>query len=167
MDTLLILGIGLLGLSVLLIMLEVFVPSGGILGIGSLISAISGLVCLFRYEMVWGASGFLMMSVLAPMIFVYSVKILPGTPLGRMMLGRSGEEIAREHEDAYRDQKNEREHLLGLNGTAATDMRPSGVVMIEGQRHDALAVGGIIDLGRSIKVTKVAGLSIEVRAIDE
>ncbi len=166
MDTLLILGIGLLGLSILLILLEAFVPSGGILGIGSLISAIAGIVSLFRYEMVWGASGFLMMAVLGPMVFVYSVKILPSTPLGRMMLGRSGEDIAREHEDAYRDLKNEREHLLGLVGTAATDMRPSGVVFIEGSRHDAVAVGGIIDLGCSVKVTKVTGLSIEVRAID-
>jgi membrane-bound serine protease (ClpP class) len=166
MDALLILGIGLLGLSVLLIMLEVFVPSGGILGIGSLLSAIAGIVFLFRYEMVWGASGFLMAAVLGPMIFIYSVKILPSTPIGRMMLGRSGEEIAREHEDAYRDQKNEREHLLGLVGEAATDMRPGGVVLIEGHRHDAVAVGGIIDLGCSVKVTKVSGLSIEVRAID-
>ena len=167
MDSLLIIGIGLLGLGVLLIVLESFVPSGGILGISSVISTIAGIVYLFKYETIWGSIGLLGAAILGPMIFVFSIKMLPSTPLGRSMLGRSGEEIAREHEDAYRDQKNEREHLLGLSGTAATDMRPSGVVMIEGHRHDAVAVGGIIDLGRSVKVTKVAGLSIEVRAIDE
>jgi len=165
MDSLLIIGLGLIGLSLLLIVLEAFVPSGGILGIGSLISAIAGIVYLFKYETLWGAIGFLGVAILGPMVFVFSVKMLPSTPLGRMMLGRSGEEIAQDRYESTKAQRSEREHLLGLEGNSATDMRPSGVVEIEGERHDAIAKGGIIDRGSRVKVTKVDGLTIEVRAL--
>ena len=165
MDSLLILGIGLLGLSLLLIVLEAFVPSGGILGLGSLISAIAGIVYLFKYETMWGSIGFLGAAILGPMVFVFSIKMLPSTPLGRMMLGRSGEEIAQERYESGVEQRSEREHLLGLEGVAATDMRPSGVVEIEGVRHDAIAMGGIVDRGTAVRVSKVGGLTIEVRAL--
>ncbi|MBL4698431.1 MAG: hypothetical protein JKX70_06325 [Phycisphaerales bacterium] len=166
MDSFLIIGIGLLGLGVLLIVLESFVPSGGILGISSVISTIAGIVYLFKYETIWGSIGLLGAAILGPMIFVFSIKMLPSTPLGRSMLGRSGEEIAQQRFESNQAQRSERDHLLGLEGEAATDMRPSGVVVIDGIRHDAIATGGIVNLGEHIRITKVDGLTIEVRRFD-
>ena len=166
METLLILGVGLLGLSALLLVLEVFIPSGGILGIGAIFSAIAGIVFLFRYEMIWGATGILSVAVLGPMIFYYAIKILPSTPLGRKMMGRDSEEIARERDQAFESQRTQRAQILGHEGSAITDMRPGGIVEVDGQRYDAVAIGGAIDRGTTIRVTKVGGLSIEVRAAE-
>ena len=165
MDTLLILGIGLLGLSLLLIALEAFVPSGGILGISSFVSAIAGVVFLFKYETLWGMIGLLMIAILGPMVFMFAIKLLPSTPLGRSMLGRSNEEIAIQRFESQQAHKAQRALLLGLEGVALTDMRPSGVIEIEGARHDAIAIGGIVDHDQRVRVTKVDGLSIEVRAL--
>jgi membrane-bound ClpP family serine protease len=163
MDTLLVLGIGLLGLGVLLIVLEAFVPSGGILGLGALASAISGIVFLFQYDTTWGAIGTLGTVILGPMAFIWALNILPNTPLGRSMLGPSTEEIAREKLETNRAQMAGREELLGMEGVALTDMRPSGVVEIDGHRHDAIALGGIVDHGQRIRVMSVDKLTIEVR----
>lgn len=166
MDNLLLIGIGLLGFGVILIVLEAFVPSGGILGVAAVGCAVGGIVFLFKYDTMWGAIGILGSAIFGPMAFVWAVNMLPNTPIGRLAVGPSGEEIAQAQDAIERERKNERSALLELEGVAVTDMRPSGVVMIDGHRHDAIAVGGIVDVGRAIRVTKVDGLTIEVRGLD-
>jgi membrane-bound ClpP family serine protease len=163
MDSLLIIGIGCLALGLLLLILEAFVPSGGILGLLAFVSAIVGIVFLFKFEAIWGAIGLLGTVILGPMMFFGALNMLPSTKLGRVMVGSSGEEIALARAETVRVQRDEREHLMGLEGTAATDMRPSGVVLIEGQRHDAISKGGVIDRGEPIRVVAIDGLTIEVR----
>ena len=163
MDSLLIIGIGLLGLGVLLIVLEAFVPSGGILGLCALASAIAGIVFLFKYDTMWGAIGLLGAVILGPMAFLWAVELLPNTPLGRLMLGPTNEEIAQQRTQTNKAQTAGRDELLDATGLTLTDMRPSGVIEIEGNRHDAIAIGGIIDRNEPIRVTKVDGLTIEVR----
>ncbi|MDF1810314.1 MAG: NfeD family protein [Phycisphaerales bacterium] len=165
MDSLLLIGVGLLGLGALLMVLEAFVPSGGILGIAAIASAIAGIVFLFRYDAMWGAIGLLGTAVLGPMIFFGALNMLPNTSFGKTMVGDSGEEIAQTRANQMRASKEARAQLVGLEGTALTNMRPSGVVQINGDRHDAIAQGGIVDLGESIRVTGVDGLTIEVRKI--
>ncbi len=163
MDSLLIIGIGLLGLGVLLIVLEAFVPSGGILGLTALASAIAGIVFLFKYDAMWGAIGLLGTVILGPMAFLWAVELLPNTPLGRLMLGPTNEEIAQQLAESSKSQLAGRDELLGATGVALTDMRPSGIIEIDGSRHDAIAIGGIIDRNEPVRVTKVDGLTIEVR----
>ncbi len=163
MDSLLIIGIGLLGVGVLLIVLEAFVPSGGILGLAALGSAIAGIVFLFKYDTLWGAIGLLGTVILGPMAFLWAVELLPNTPLGRLMLGPTNEEIAQQLAESSKSQLAGRDELLGATGIALTDMRPSGIIEIDGTRHDAIAIGGIIDRDEPVRVIKVDGLTIEVR----
>jgi len=163
MDSLLLIGIGLLGLGVLLMVLEAFVPSGGILGLGAMASAVAGIVFLFKYDTMWGAIGSLGTVILGPMVFMGAINMLPNTKFGRTMVGDSGEEIAQRKADLNRKQRGEREELMGKEGTALTDMRPSGVVEIDGHRHDAISRGEIVDKGQVIRVSGVDGLTIEVR----
>lgn len=165
MESVLLIGLGLLGLGVLLLTLEAFVPSGGILGIAALASAIAGIVFLFKYDAIWGATGALGTVILGPMVFFWAIKMLPSTGLGRTMVGQSGEEIAQARAQVSQRERAMRLELLNKEGEALTDMRPSGVVVIEGQRHDAISRGGIVDRGERIRVSKVDGISIEVRKV--
>ena len=165
METVLLIGIGLLGLSLLLLVLEAFVPSGGILGIGAVASAVCGIVFLFRYDPMWGAIGILTTVVLGPAAFFSAVKMLPNTAIGRKMVGDSAEEIAMAREELNRAHRHERAALVDKEGTALTDMRPSGVVEIDGRRHDAISRGGLVDRGQAVRVIKVDGLTIEVRGL--
>lgn len=165
MESMLLIGLGLLGLALLLLVLEAFVPSGGVLGIASGISAVVGIVYLFKHDTVWGASGLLVTVVLGPMAFVSAIKMLPSTPLGRTMVGRSGEEIAEEKQAVMMAQREKRLKLMDKEGRALTAMRPSGVVEVEGERHDAIARGGLVEKGQRVRVVKVDGLTIEVRPL--
>ncbi len=165
METLLLAGIGLILLGGLLIVIEAFVPSGGVIGLAAAACAIAGVVVLYRHDAMWGTTGLLSVVVLGPMMFFWALKMLPSTPIGKRMLGDSGDEIAarRSVEDSV--WRETRHALLDMEGTALTDLVPAGVVVIEGARHDAIARGGLIDKGSRVRVTRVDGMEIEVREV--
>ncbi|RMH31306.1 MAG: hypothetical protein D6692_00615 [Planctomycetota bacterium] len=165
METLLIAGLGLLALSILLIVLEAFVPSGGIIAATSAICAVAGVVALFRVSNTWGFAGLLTVIVLGPMAFLWGLKMLPSTPIGRRLLGPTASEIARASIEREKSEREARLALIGAEGVALTALRPVGVVEIDGVRHDAKAEVGLIDRGTPIRVTGVDGMQIRVRAV--
>lgn len=55
--------------------------------------------------------------------------------------------------------------LVGQVGSAATDLRPAGKVMLAGRRHDARAQVGFVGAGSAIEVVQVRGLELVVRAL--
>ncbi|MBI3882018.1 MAG: hypothetical protein HY301_18390 [Verrucomicrobia bacterium] len=59
----------------------------------------------------------------------------------------------------------ERTDLLGQNGTALTNLRPSGMATIAGKRVDVVTEGGMIERGANVKVVAVEGLRTVVRAV--
>jgi membrane-bound serine protease (ClpP class) len=58
-------------------------------------------------------------------------------------------------EDGYVSIDPELLKLKGSTGIAATKLRPSGKITIEGRTYDAIAVAGMIDKGARIVVTRV------------
>ena len=61
-------GLALLAASLLLIVVEVFVPSGGVISLVAAVVAVAGVVCLFRVSVLWGFAGLLSMAILAPLL---------------------------------------------------------------------------------------------------
>ena len=55
--------------------------------------------------------------------------------------------------------------LVHQKGITVTPMRPAGVIVINGERIDAVSEGGFIDKGKEIEVIKVEGSRIVVRDI--
>jgi membrane-bound ClpP family serine protease len=165
METLLIAGIGLLALSVFLLFVEAFVPSGGVISLVALVCAVVGVGALFRHSVLWGSSGLLTVLVLGPIAFFWGIKMLPDTPLGRRLIGPSAEDIATASRNEEQQVRDARLALIDARGTTVTDLRPVGVVEIQGQHHDATAEGGLIDRGTPIRVTGIDGMQIRVRAV--
>lgn len=164
-DTYLIWGLVLLGVGVLLLVVEVFVPSAGLIAMAAAVCSIAGIISLFNYETIWGFIGILTMVVLGPAAFAFALKVWPSTSLGRKMMGeKSAEEV--EADRLAADEERQRwQALLGAEGVALTDLRPVGIVRIEDQRYDALAETTMITRGQRVKVTVVDGTQVKVRAI--
>lgn len=57
----------------------------------------------------------------------------------------------------------QREELLGLEGVALTDLRPSGTAMIAGERVDVVTEGDFIALGAAVTVVRTEGYRQVVR----
>lgn len=57
------------------------------------------------------------------------------------------------------------EGYLDREGEARTDLRPAGLVEIDGKKLDVVTAGEMIEEGRRVRVVKVEGNRIVVRAI--
>ena len=66
---------------------------------------------------------------------------------------------------ATQDQLEQEQALVGAVGTALNDLHPIGTAQIEGAKIEVLAEGGAIDAGTPLRVTKVEGNQVKVRAI--
>lgn len=165
-EPLLIWGIVLIVVGFLVLGLEVFVPSGGVLAVTSGLVAIAGIVCLFRYDTTWGLTGTLAVVVIGPLMGAFLLKIWPDTPLGRRLV--HGDVTEEDRAQAHLNEQNERMErlaLVGAEGVAITTLRPVGTAKIGAERVEVLSESGWITAGTPIKVTAVDGLEIKVRQI--
>lgn len=162
MEAMLVWGLALLAISVLLFVVDIFVPTAGVLAIVSLAVAIAGVVCLFRYNNTWGMIGVLAVIIGGPTLFFLGLNIMPNTPIGRkLVLGADSDEDARRitTADTYAQ-------LVGAEGMVISDLRPVGVVKIGDERFDALSETTLIRSGTKIKVVAVVdGMTLKVRAV--
>ncbi|MEM7755409.1 MAG: NfeD family protein [Planctomycetota bacterium] len=158
-------GLALIAAGVLLIIIEVFVPSGGIIAMVSGVAAIAGVVILFRVSATWGMIGVLLVLVLGPTSFFFALNLLPQTPMGRALLGGVSEEEELARELARDEAAAARAALAGREGVAVTDLRPVGEIRIDGDRHEAAAQTGLIDSGTPVRVVKVESTRIVVKPV--
>ena len=164
MDTLLLWGFGLLSIAALLFLIEVFIPSGGILGFVSFAVAIAGVVAFWRYSTMWGATSTLVVIVMVPICFNFALRIIPHTPIGRrLILGETtpdDENIAAPI-PAHQDHSS----LIGTEAIVLTELRPVGEVRVNGERFEGHAEEGIIASGSRVRVIGVEGDRLTVRAV--
>lgn len=167
MDPTLALALGLFLIAVLLFVLDVFVPSGGVLSISAAVLGIAGVVAMFRYDTTWGAASLLGLLILAPMAVAFMLKVWPHTPLGRRIIGKPREEEAEEEKLAELKLRQQRETLLGRQGKALTELRPVGTIEVDGVRHEALSETTYVKAGQGVRITSVDLAHIRVRPMDE
>jgi len=60
-----------------------------------------------------------------------------------------------------------RVELIGKTALSMTPLRPSGTIMLEGERIDAVTEGGYIEMGKEVKIIKVEGSRTVVREVTE
>lgn len=154
----------LLAAALLVIGVELFVPSAGLLAILSAGLLTSAVVVAFVHSVPAGVSMIGAIALLLPFIFMLFVKIWPSTPIGRRVL------ISRKH---YEDvlptgrEYEEREELVGQRGIARSQMLPSGQVVIDGQKYDAVSQGMAIEPGDPIEVVAIRTYKIIVRRLGQ
>ena len=166
MEPMLIWGLSLIAVAVLLIVVEMFVPSGGIIALTAGVIGVAGVVCLFltdRNPILWGSLGTLGLLVLFPTSLLLWIKLLPSTSWGQSLLGERPAAERQIVEDREQEQRDAMRALLGEQGIALTPLRPIGTVEIDGSRYDALAEGVAIERGDAIRVTRADQTQLRVR----
>jgi len=154
----------LLLITVAIIFVEMFVPSGGLLGILSGVTAVSAVLIVFIYEGVGRGLLFLLFSaIILPVVVAAAIKHWPNTPIGRRILNLPpGEEDAITGSPDYEPLQ----QLVGQTGLARSKMIPSGSISLSGENYDAVSQSGAIEAGQPVRVVAVDGTRILVRAID-
>ncbi len=164
-QTLLLWGFALMVAALLLVFLEIFVPSGGIIGLTAGVTAIASVVVFWRVSPLWGITGLLVLLVLAPVALNFAVRLMPNTPVGKRLILSEDAESLQKRSAQVQQQAEQEQALVGATGLALTSLRPVGTVEIEGTRLEALAEGGAIETGTRVRVTSVQGNQVKVRAV--
>ena len=169
MDSYLVWGMGLVAASLVLLLLDVLLPSGGALSLAAGLSLIAGIVCLFLYDRqgdtYWGPSTLLGSLSLGPLIVIGMIKMWPHTPVGRRIIGVPTEEEAARKAGEEEAERRRWLAMVGKEGVVLTDLRPLGVVEIDGKRYDAISETRFVPSGQRVRVSVVEGAQIKVRPL--
>lgn len=165
MEDLLIWGLALLLLALILLVVEFFIPSGGVLGLTAAAVAIAGVVCLFFVSPMWGGIGTLIVLTAGPAALYMGLKFWPHTPMGKRIIGVPSDDEAAAVAAAQEQERQRLAALLGKRGRVLTDLRPVGTVEIEGVRYDALSEVGLVRAGAAVKVVGFDVAQLKVREV--
>jgi membrane-bound ClpP family serine protease len=157
--------IGFLLLFFFCLVAEFFLPSAGLIGAAAFVSAIVAIISGFSYSTFAGLVVSAIIVVSAPLILYFMIRLWPHTPIGRRILNRiPGERFSRDIPTL--SDGTPLSELVGQVGIAATDLLPSGRVLIDGRKIDAVSMGMPIDAGSNVVVTKIISRKIQVRLAD-
>ncbi|MCC9644950.1 nodulation protein NfeD [Rhodopirellula sp. JC740] len=160
-------SVGLVVLFLTLLIAEIMVPSGGILGLLAFASAITAVLIAFTVSLNFGLSIMLVLIVATPILLHVLLRFWPQTSAGRAILNRrrrDGNEsvpVTTTLDGVPLDQ------LVGSFGVATSNLLPSGRVIVDGHKVDAVSTGMPIDKGQPIKVVRVAARKLQVRLATE
>jgi membrane-bound serine protease (ClpP class) len=144
-------------LGILFLILEMFVPSFGILGILGIAGVIYGISSA-AYDTGHAVRSLGLAAFVAAVITVVAAYVLRKRGIWNRFILR--DQLTTE--EGYVPHA-PREDWLGQEGTALSELRPSGVADIAGQRVDVVTTGEFVERGRRIRVTAVDGTRIVVK----
>ncbi|MEM9802918.1 MAG: NfeD family protein, partial [Planctomycetota bacterium] len=146
------------GLGLALVVAEIFVPSGGILGLLASLCLIGSLGMAFFEDPDTGLVLLAITAIVLPVLMTFGIKMFPRTPMGKRLTvkGFSFEDGAGvDRRDAS---------LVGERGVVESTLRPSGIARIAGRRVDVVSRGGRIEAGEPVEVVEVsAGSPASIR----
>jgi membrane-bound ClpP family serine protease len=150
-----------LALGLLLLVLEVFIPSGGMIGLCSIACLALCLWYAFAVSLGLGLTFMIVDLVALPLTAALSLSLWSKTPLGRKIFLKppTPEEISVSHSDHHL------EELVGQVGRSLSTLRPSGHVEIAGRRIDALAEEGFITEGARVLAVRIRSGQLVVRGL--
>ena len=145
-----------------LIVAEVFVPSGGLISICALACVVGGIVLFFQYSVTAGWIGIGIAAIMIPSVLVIAYRIFPKTRFGKSVTLTPPE---RRQGDAIPD-TDKLKDLLGAEGVVLTPLRPVGMCGFSGRRVECVAESGYVDKGKKVKVINVESTQLTVRIIE-
>lgn len=123
---------------------ELFLPTGGVLGVLAGLLLLVGVVMCFMVDRWLGLGVFLTLVILSPFVGGMMIRWYPKTPIGKKMI-LTGEQTVIRPPPVH----------IGQTGVAVTPLRPSGEVEFEDDRVEVISDRGIIDPGTRVRVVAI------------
>ena len=152
----------LLLVGLVVMVLEVFVPSGGVLGFLSLVAIAAAIVMAFMEQ--GAAFGMAVLAVAfaaVPAVLAVAFRWFPETPLGRRVLPPPP---APEDVIPAADRRRRLRALVGRGGRVVSELVPWGSVAVGDGQFEAVSETGPVVTGMEIEVVGVQGGALVVRA---
>lgn len=144
---------------ILVVIAEIIIPSGGILSI--LATGLFGYSLYLVFTHISSSTGMAFIIadlILIPILVYFGIKFLAKSPVTlRTRLSSN---------DGVTSQNADQDEYLGKSGLALTDLRPSGVAMIDEERLDVVTRGEYLEKQTEIVVIGIRGNQIIVQEKD-
>lgn len=154
----------LLFVGMALVVMDIFLPSGGIFAFLAVCSIIGAVWLGFSHNSAVGV-GILAGAVVGSVVaVVVALKYWPSTSLGKQMLLQvpTSSDVLPENSP-----RRALEGMVGRVGHAKSPMLPSGIVAVDGVTLDAISEGLPVEAGQRVRVVEVRGNRIVVRGLSD
>ena len=158
MDPNIIWAIALITIGAALIFLELFIPSGGLIGIASVGCFIGATYLGYQAGETAGMATLCSSVVVIGVMIYLALKVWPYTPMGKNAIPTD--------EDPASAITKPLEHLVGLRGVSTSSLMPNGRIELDGKTYDAVSPGTIIEEGAAIEVLSIESNRILVTQVD-
>ena len=156
------LGLFLIILAAVLLVVEIFLPSFGLLTGCALASLAAGIWVFFRESTAMGWMGVGISVLVLPIVWIITYRLFPKTPFGKSVFLTGPK---REKGDAIPDTP-DLAQMLGSAGNVITPLRPVGMCEFDGERLECVAETGFVENGESVEVIHVEGTQLTVRLME-
>jgi membrane-bound serine protease (ClpP class) len=153
----------LIGVGVVLVLAELFIPTGFVLVVIGICCALVGVGLLFVHGSMENAiMALLSLCVGGPLLGGLLFYLWPYSPMGRKLIKATEENVT----VASMSANVELEGLRGKIGRAVSPLRPSGVALFDGRRIDVITEGLMVEVGQWVKCVEVRANKVVVRPAD-
>src|SRR5262245_1027458 len=150
----------LIAVGVILVIAELFVPSGFILVVIGACCALVGVGLLFVHGSIETAlMALLSLCVGGPLLGCLIFYLWPYSPMGRRLIKTAEQDVT----VATMSGNAELEALRGKTGRTVSPLRPSGVAVFDGRRIDVITEGLMVEPGQWVKCVEVRANKVIVR----
>lgn len=150
-------------LAIVLALVDLYIPSAGMLLILSFVAAVSSVLFGFKSGTTQGMAMLTLVLASVPILAVVALRVWPNTPVGRrVVLG-----LPPGQPTTANDQQNALSQWIGHVLISEYPLMPSGQITIERRPYNALAEAGYIDAGQRIEVVAVRYRDLIVRVTDK
>ena len=148
-------------LCAMLLVLEIFIPSLGLLTVLAIVCLAGGISLFFQVSATVGWVGVWTAIVLIPVVWIIVYKLFPKTKIGQILvLKKVGEALP-----GIPDQE-QLDALVGQTGVVLTPLRPVGICEFDGKKVVCVSEADFLDKDITVKVIDVEGNKITVRKMD-
>lgn len=146
----------LIAVAVVVMVIELFLPSAGVLGFlaGGLVLA--SLFMAYRSSFLVGSIFLMAVLICLPILIYGLLQMWPHTPIGKRIL------LSEPDLDQILPPSMFSNDLVGQIGISKTKMLPSGTIVVNRQKLDAVSSGFPIDANQAVKITAVRANRIYV-----
>ncbi len=147
--------------ALILVVAEAFVPSGGLIGVLAIGLLLTSIYLAFTTT-AFGWFFLIAVCVLLPPVVMLAIYLWPHTPVAKYLFLPPAEA-----EETNPDGRGwSLDHLIGQLGRTVTPLRPSGVVIFEGRRLEAITEGGPVETNTLVRALEIRGGRMLVRIAD-
>jgi membrane-bound ClpP family serine protease len=145
--------------ALVLVVVEAFIPSGGVIGLLAIGFLVVSLYLAFTTTSL-GWLFVLITCVMIPVSFALWAYLWPRTPVAKYLFLKPPDP----DEVSPSGGAHSLDHMIGQFGRSLTPMRPTGMVDFDGRRHEGMAEEGLIPANTMVRVVRTQGSRLVVRA---